>query len=199
VSSCRPTVNTACRCSVCPPAAPGGVIDCPPGVAPERMPKADATGLAPKKSADRTLPHTNPQCGRVWFLSVSGVIVVSFKPNALHPRTKSARKETPFLWWNPWAEALGLKREDRPAALAGRSASGFRSSCQRDTRSCLHKRVSYPTRTPSPAILRCSGRKRIREITRELPWDHRGNELDPLHQEMLPVQATRSISSSRPY
>jgi len=74
---------------------------CPPGVAPERMPKADATGLAPKKSADRTLPHTNPQCGRVWFLSVSGVIVVSFKPNALHPRTKSARKETPFLWWNP--------------------------------------------------------------------------------------------------
>jgi len=27
-------------------------IDCPHGVAPERMPKADATGLAPKKSAD---------------------------------------------------------------------------------------------------------------------------------------------------
>jgi len=24
-------------------------IDCPHGVAPERMPKADATGLAPKK------------------------------------------------------------------------------------------------------------------------------------------------------
>jgi hypothetical protein len=27
------------------------VIDCPHGVVPERMPKADATGLAPKKSA----------------------------------------------------------------------------------------------------------------------------------------------------
>src|SRR5438046_6288720 len=36
----------------------------------------------------------SPQCGRVWFLSVSGVIVVSFKPNALHPRTQSAGKDT---------------------------------------------------------------------------------------------------------
>ncbi len=32
------------------------VIDCPHGVAPERMPKADATGLAPKKSADHNPP-----------------------------------------------------------------------------------------------------------------------------------------------
>jgi hypothetical protein len=31
-------------------------IDCPRGVAPERMPKADATGLAPEKSADHNPP-----------------------------------------------------------------------------------------------------------------------------------------------
>src|SRR6266478_9283331 len=34
----------------------GQLIDCPPGVAPERMPKADATGLAPKESADYNPP-----------------------------------------------------------------------------------------------------------------------------------------------
>jgi hypothetical protein len=32
------------------------VIDCPHGVARERMPKADARGLAPKKSADHNPP-----------------------------------------------------------------------------------------------------------------------------------------------
>ncbi len=35
----------------------GPAIDCPRGVAPERMPKADATGLAPKNRLATTLPH----------------------------------------------------------------------------------------------------------------------------------------------
>src|SRR5436305_6632131 len=49
--SCRPTVITICCCSS------AVAIDCPHGVAPERMPKADATGLAPEKSADHPPAH----------------------------------------------------------------------------------------------------------------------------------------------
>ena len=45
-------------------------IDCPHGVAPERMPKADATELAPKKSAYRNPPaHTPSVLEGFWFLS----------------------------------------------------------------------------------------------------------------------------------
>jgi len=35
-------------------------IDLPRGVAPERMPKADATGLAPEKSAEQNPPALSP-------------------------------------------------------------------------------------------------------------------------------------------
>jgi hypothetical protein len=35
-------------------------------------------------------------------------------------------------------------------------------------RSCLYKRVSYPTPTPTAAILRWSSRKRIRETSQEM-------------------------------
>ncbi len=80
------------------------VIDCPHGVAPERMPKADATGLAPKKSADHNPPVHD-----------------SFVREGL-AYSKSQIK--PYFFGEVLrAEALGLKREDRPAAFAGRSES----------------------------------------------------------------------------
>ena len=89
------------------------VIDCPHGVAPERMPKADATGLAPKKSADTTLPYTIRLCGRVWLTP--------------------SHNQAYFFGEVLRAEALGLKREDRPAAFAGRSQSVFWIFCWWDT------------------------------------------------------------------
>ncbi len=90
------------------------VIDCPHGVAPERMPKADATGLAPKKSADHNPPVHD-----------------SFVREGL-AYSKSQIK--PYFFGEVLrAEALGLKREDRPAAFAGRSESVFWIFCWWDT------------------------------------------------------------------
>src|SRR5688572_26197172 len=43
------------------PAAAVTISICPQGVAPERMPKADATELAPKKSAAETLQREPPR------------------------------------------------------------------------------------------------------------------------------------------
>ena len=45
-------------------------IDCPHGVAPGRMPKADATELAPKKSAYETLRHTFIRAGGFLFATL---------------------------------------------------------------------------------------------------------------------------------
>ena len=46
------------------------LIDCPRGVAPERMPKADATGLAPEESADYHPPaHITLCAGGFGFCS----------------------------------------------------------------------------------------------------------------------------------
>ena len=47
------------------------------------------------------------------------------------------------------AEALGFKREDRPAAFAGRSESFLSFLCPLGYQSCLYGRVSYPARTHS--------------------------------------------------
>jgi len=61
--------NTFCRSSFVAPGVGGQLIDCPRGIAPERMPKADATGLAPKKSAAYNPPaHDWFVRGRVWLL-----------------------------------------------------------------------------------------------------------------------------------
>ena len=54
------------------------------GVAPERMPKADATGLAPKKSA-RHYPRG--------LIGAGGLLCLA---------------SAPFLWWSLGAEALGI-------------------------------------------------------------------------------------------
>lgn len=60
--SCRLTASTASRCNV---SAVG--IDCPHGVAPGRMPRADATELAPKKSARNHPPVLGSGAGG-WFI-----------------------------------------------------------------------------------------------------------------------------------
>ena len=64
-----------------------GGFDFPRGVAPERMPKADATGLAPEKSAFLEPPGLHRLRG---FFDVGRPFV------------------NPFLWWSLGAEALGI-------------------------------------------------------------------------------------------
>jgi hypothetical protein len=53
-------------------------IDLSAGVAPERMPKADATGLAPKKSAAETLPHTTCAGGFLFYSQLQSVFCIFF-------------------------------------------------------------------------------------------------------------------------
>jgi hypothetical protein len=86
------------------------------------MPKADATGLAPKKSAITTLPQLN-ECGR-------GCLRLTTKSHFFGDVSER----------RPWA----LKRDDRPAAFAGRFQMVF-VLWLTGYRLCLHGRVSYPT------------------------------------------------------
>ena len=75
-------------------------IDCPRGVAPERMPKADATGLAPEKSADHNPPAHDS------FLREG---LASTSTQALHtPQPVRQVKIKPISLvksseWRPWA------------------------------------------------------------------------------------------------
>jgi hypothetical protein len=106
------------------------------GRARARMPRADATELAPKKSA-----HYNPPAlfiGRREGCSFRA----SFNPahqdrllstNTLHFFGEASERR-------PWAS----KREDRPAVFAA-APNCFPEP--RDTGSCLHRRVSYPALT----------------------------------------------------
>jgi hypothetical protein len=73
------------------------VIDCPHGGAPERMPKADATGLAPKKSADHNPPVHDSFAGGFGLLQVTN--------------------QAYFFGEVLRAEALGLKRGRPPGRL----------------------------------------------------------------------------------
>ena len=91
----------------------------PRGVAPERMPKADATGLAPKKSAYDTLRyiHRVPEGFVIRNnCSASGAAQLS-----LSAFLKGFKEKPNFIGEvserRPWA----IKREDRPAVFAGRS------------------------------------------------------------------------------
>jgi hypothetical protein len=56
-------------------------IDCPHGVAPERMPKAEATGLAPEESADYTPPAHDSFCagGDGWACSLPFLAASTFR------------------------------------------------------------------------------------------------------------------------
>jgi hypothetical protein len=75
---------------------------------------------------------------------------------------------------------LGLKREDRPAAFAGHSESRFFALLLLGYRSCLHRRVSYPTR-----VLRQHRRpvrqKRNTRKPQTKSDDFAENERDALH------------------
>src|SRR6266849_1082688 len=102
------------------------------------MPKADATGLAPEKSATRTLRRFYP-CRRVLCLSIRLGVSSYFFGGVSERR--------------PWA----LKRDDRPS---GRSK--FFAFCWAEYRSCLHGKVSYPTRwqlSPPPPAASCETRR----------------------------------------
>ena len=86
--------NIFCRSSF-PGASVLAAIDCPRGVAPERMPKADATGLAPKESADYNPPaHHCFVRGRVWLLFLAAF---NFHFRRYTPACAKS-KSSPFLW-----------------------------------------------------------------------------------------------------
>src|SRR6266699_3772981 len=125
--SCRPTVNIACRCSFRGVAATVTAIDCPRGVAPERMPKADATGLAPEKSADHNPPAHDSfvreglACAKSQIKSISLVKSLS--------------------------GGLGLRTRRPPGCLCrAPRIPVFFALLLLGYRSCLHRRVSYPAR-----------------------------------------------------
>jgi hypothetical protein len=84
--------------------AAGQLIDCSRGVAPERMPKADATGLAPKKSADYNPPAHH------WFVRgrVGLLLLAAFNFQALHtPQPAPSQNQVHFFGEvserRPWA------------------------------------------------------------------------------------------------
>ena len=85
-------------------------------------------------------PAHDSSCGRVWF----PVLLAVSTSRRCDPRPP--RNQAHFFGEvserRPWA----FKREDRPAAFAGRSASRSFGLLPLGYRSCLHRRVSYPTR-----------------------------------------------------
>src|SRR5881227_1820856 len=89
------------------------VIDCPQGSRPSGCPRPMRRGLAPKKSADHHPPVHD-----------------SFVREGL---AYSKSQSSLFFGEVLRAEALGLKREDRPAAFAGPSQSVFWIFCWWDT------------------------------------------------------------------
>jgi len=138
------------------------------------MPKADATGLAPKKSADTTLPYPIRRCGRVWLPLRPANVPASGK---LLSADVSNQKLNPFLWWSLGAEALGFKTRRPPGRLCRALQMGFP---RRDTGQCLHGGVSYPTLTHSAPSFVWSGRTGFWEITRKLAWEPRGERSWPI-------------------
>ena len=160
VGSCRPTAITASRCSF------HGGIDCPHGVAPGRMPRADATELAPKKSAATTLPCSHRAREGGWFSMAvcSGTM--------RHPHRVA--KESAHFFGKFRAEALGYPTR--------RSPGGFCRALPRIAlhtlgyRSCLRRRVSYPApfmlpsqqqscnlrNQPANCVARSRGKRRVR-------------------------------------
>ncbi len=94
----------------------------PRGVAPERMPKADATGLAPKKSAYERPSGALIVCRRV-SLFVATALHRAQRQLSLSAFLKGFNENPNFIGEvserRPWA----IKREDRPAVFAGRSKS----------------------------------------------------------------------------
>ena len=124
-------------------------IDCPRGVAPERMPKADATGLAPEKSADHKPPAHHSFVREVCLPLLLLAASTFMRYTAFSQRTE-LEPQAHFVGEVSERRPLGMKREDRPAAFAGRSESRFSSLfCYWDTARAYTGRVSYPTRALS--------------------------------------------------
>ena len=81
-------------------------IDLPRGVAPERMPKADATGLAPEKSAYTTLRSLTVR-RRVLLFALSPISLVKSRSGGLgHSNAKTARLILPGAQIPPFAAAI---------------------------------------------------------------------------------------------
>jgi hypothetical protein len=100
-------------------------LDCPRGVAPERMPKADATELAPKKSVIETLRHLSVPEG-FWF----------------QPFARQGFKITPISLVKPPSGGLGYQTRRPPGRFC--RALQIRFLRQLGYRRCLYTRVSYP-------------------------------------------------------
>jgi len=93
----------------------------PQGAAPKRMPKADVTELAPKKigynpPAQVSVPEGPPvpRHDSALPLRTEGC-----------PRTPLKTKSPIFFGGAPERRPWAIKREDRPAAFAGRSSLRF--------------------------------------------------------------------------
>ena len=122
---CQPTVNIDCRYRL---RRQLPTIDCPRGVAPVRMPKADAT-----ETGSKEIGQSNPSRTHSPVREGAGISWPPFFKN----------KSWHFFGEVSRAEALGLNREGRPAAFAGRSKSGL---FWLGYRCCLREKVSYPLR-----------------------------------------------------
>ena len=145
----------------------GAFFDCPHGVAPGRMPKADATELAPKKSAIR--PSGTLFCG----VPEGFCFWVQVLKSAHFFGEASERR--------PWA----VKREDRPAAFAGRSKSRLLGSSR-----CRDTAVAYTGEYPIPPRIHRADSFCAPRLESEKPaGDYRenvgGNDCDALHYSSL--------------
>jgi hypothetical protein len=120
------------------------------------MPKADATGLAPEKSADHHPPAHD-----------------SFVREGLVCNNKSISLVKSL------SGGLGPKREDRPAAFAGRSESVFWIFCWWDTARAYTGEYPIPTRAPSTPQADHTG-KESENAAGEKADTFRGKQCDPL-------------------
>ncbi len=123
--------------------------DCPHGVAPERMPKADATGLAPEKSADHN-PPAHDSFVREGLPSAAAPRCFYFQPATLPSTIVLSQNSKPVSLVKSLSGGLGLKTRRPPGCLcrALRIPIYF-ALLLLGYRSCLHRRVSYPTRALS--------------------------------------------------
>src|SRR5713101_8825685 len=141
------------------------------------MPKADATGLAPNKSADIALPHSIRRCRRVWFPPCR---CSPFTHTGPQP-SFSARKIRPISLVESPSGGLGLKTRRPPGRFCRALRFRFSFFLPLGYRSCLYKRVSYPTRTPHQPSSDGQDGKESEKQAGNYADTIGGNERDPLH------------------
>jgi integrase len=78
---------------------------------------------------------------------------------------------------------LGLKREDRPAAFAGRSDSGFRSSSRRDTGRAYTSEYPIPRARRHPSSSATPARKEYEKLLGKHFETIGGKQCDPLQDD----------------